>query len=631
MDGTVAIMKRLLIICMAVCLLSGSTIGCSPKAPSTTLKPEMTEEELSMAAAKETPYMSVFGGYVGKRVEGNLKNWVYSSYEGNPLILDSIRQRDIKNLGEVVEFWYGMFAPGLLRGSAYSYRIDRDEKLKDIVDDYVGQLWACWNEYGHLTYLPSEEEMTVGDPGALQMMMSGLIEWYQATGSERALKLAEELADRFYRMAEEKGISSTIPILPISQLYAITGDLRHKELMDRFETAWNWTGNFLNAGLAGSEYFELPTRRWDHAFEVEALGKLYRARQDDKYLEAMDQLWTSITKLERRSTGGFTTQETAIGSPYGEGSSETCANIAWTSLTVEYAKLFKSSYAIDELEMSFLNVILGAQGVAGRWWTYDTPQEGYRLAAIDELVWQSEPGSPEYSCCAANCALGIGLLHDWGTFRDDKGIYLNYYGESEFLTTTPGGSAIVLSQQTDYPYGGTVRVVLNMQKDETFDLNLRIPSWSEKSTVRINGKKMESPNKGVYYGINRKWKNGDTIELTLDMDLHYWAAGDKLAGNVSLYRGPLLMAIDSRFNGKWDGSRPEIDVLNMNEKASVSSVFPQPMVLLTVKDSYGDELVLCDFATAGQSGTYYTTWFKTDQLQMPEFIKGECIWNQRPQ
>ena len=53
------------------------------------------------------------------------------------------------------------------------------------------------------------------------------------------------------------------------------------------------------------------------------------------------------------------------------------------------------------------------------------------------------------------------------------------------------------------------------------------------------------------------------------------------------------------------------------------------MILATLEDAEGNELTLCDFATAGQSGTYYTTWFRTDQLSPAVLARNECCWNQR--
>ena len=52
------------------------------------------------------------------------------------------------------------------------------------------------------------------------------------------------------------------------------------------------------------------------------------------------------------------------------------------------------------------------------------------MAAIDELTWQSAQGSPEFSCCMSNSALGVSTLSKWATFRDASGIYVNYYGKA---------------------------------------------------------------------------------------------------------------------------------------------------------------------------------------------------------
>ena len=50
---------------------------------------------------------------------------------------------------------------------------------------------------------------------------------------------------------------------------------------------------------------------------------------------------------------------------------------------------------------------------------------------------------------------------------------------------------------------------------------LRIPSWAEGSRVRVNDGEYVSANAGAYHTITREWKNGDTIELELSMNIHF--------------------------------------------------------------------------------------------------------------
>lgn len=55
-------------------------------------------------------------------------------------------------------------------------------------------------------------------------------------------------------------------------------------------------------------------------------------------------------------------------------------------------RLTGSSIVADELELSTFNAVLGAQSPSGRWWTYNTPMDGVRLASAHDIVFQARAG-----------------------------------------------------------------------------------------------------------------------------------------------------------------------------------------------------------------------------------------------
>ncbi len=588
---------------------------------------ELDSKDREDAALKGTQYLAHFGGYVGARVDANLKNWLYDAYESNPLMLDSVRQNGETDIAGQVDFWFGMFTPCLLRGAAGCYEMERDPVLYEKMERIVADALACLDEYGSLEYDAEGEEFPLINPSWL----NGAIEWYMSSSSPAALELSIRLGDYYIEQAETRGINDTMPIGGIAQLYLETGEARFYQLLEKYILAWGWTGgDYKNAAENGVEYCETLRNNWENVFEVAALGPIGEALGDSGYEDALQYMVESIILTDRRSTGANTTAEGAVGSPYEAGSAETCGNVSWAYLLAEAAGRAKRSDLIDELELTFWNAVLGAQDMAGRWWTYDTPQEGYRVASIQELNWQAVQGAPEFSCCMSNAALGIGTLSDWALTRDDTGIYVNYFGESEMVAATPAGNLIRLTQRTGYPADGTVRLTLEPEEAEAFSLNIRVPIWSENTQISVNGKRLEKPLAGGYYKITKTWESGDTVELSLDMSPHYWAAEKTHLGQISVYRGPVLLALDSRFEPEWDGRAQALDLESFSPELTVSEEgYPSPAVLLKARNAAGETVTLCDFATAGQSGTRYTTWFDNSQLVPPRLARGACCWNQR--
>jgi DUF1680 family protein len=64
---------------------------------------------------------------------------------------------------------------------------------------------------------------------------------------------------------------------------------------------------------------------------------------------------------------------------------------------------------------------------------------------------------------------------------------------------------------------------------------------------------------GTYLALNREWRTGDQIELSLDFTPRYWVGAEAYEGKLSVYRGPLLYAYDARYNDVDPGALPAVD------------------------------------------------------------------------
>ncbi|SFC92843.1 Beta-L-arabinofuranosidase, GH127, partial [Zunongwangia mangrovi] len=76
-----------------------------------------------------------------------------------------------------------------------------------------------------------------------------------------------------------------------------------------------------------------------------------------------------------------------------------------------------------------------------------------------------------------------------------------------------------------------------------FDLKLRVPGWATKEfIVKINGKEESvEATPGTYLTLSRKWKDGDTVELTMPFGFHLDPVMDQ-QNIASLFYGPVLLA-----------------------------------------------------------------------------------------
>src|SRR4029077_8254744 len=99
-------------------------------------------------------------------------------------------------------------------------------------------------------------------------------------------------------------------------------------------------------------------------------------------------------------------------------------------------------------------------------------QIGERCPTLYDLRWQEGTGVQLLSCCALNGPRGLAMLSHWAVMRTENGIAVNYYGPCDVTAGTPAGHTVLLSQSTDYPISGAVRLTVTPEQPERFVLGL---------------------------------------------------------------------------------------------------------------------------------------------------------------
>jgi hypothetical protein len=157
----------------------------------------------------------------------------------------------------------------------------------------------------------------------------------------------------------------------------------------------------------------------------------------------------------------------------------------------------------------------------------------------------------ELKCPCCSGTLGQ-ILADYGMSAYSIGehsILVNLYVPSR-LSWRQRGRNVTLEQSTGYPLDSEVMMVVKTATPETFSIGLRIPAWAgAASSLALNGKRLEQPlTPGTFHPIQRTWRDGDRIELTLDRPLRLEAVDDKHPDQLALVHGPLaLFSVGNRF------------------------------------------------------------------------------------
>jgi DUF1680 family protein len=146
----------------------------------------------------------------------------------------------------------------------------------------------------------------------------------------------------------------------------------------------------------------------------------------------------------------------------------------------------------------------------------------------------------------------------------DDGPYVNLFVDGD-ATLDVGGKRVNIQQKTRYPWDGKVEITVSPESAvQEFALHVRVPGWSrgeawpsnlysflnpsqQKPALELNDEAQSvEPVKG-YAVIDRAWKPGDKVTLTLPMPTERVIANEQVVadrGRVALLRGPLVYCVE---------------------------------------------------------------------------------------
>lgn len=210
-----------------------------------------------------------------------------------------------------------------------------------------------------------------------------------------------------------------------------------------------------------------------------------------------------------------------------------CGAYAHFKLTRYLLRVTRDSRYGDSMERVMYNTVLGSRPLEsdGEAFYYsDYNFKGKRVYSIH--IWP---------CCSGTLPQVAADYRISSYFRDGRDIYVNLYLPST-VRWTADGKNISLTQQTDYPLEETVRMKLTLSHSAKFALSLRIPSWAYGASASINGKQAPGPvAAGGFLRLERKWRSGDEIALTLPMSPRLEAINTRHPDIVALINGPLVL------------------------------------------------------------------------------------------
>lgn len=422
-------------------------------------------------------------------------------------------------------------------------------------------------------------------------MYEAAIAYYQATGKDQWLKIAEKNAQHINRVFFEgdPNYNNGKPVnqapgheeleLALTKLYRLTQNPRYLEMAQKFLAIRGKTYQPQGEGVMSAEYSQqhLPVAEQRQAaghavraaYLYSSMAEVAALSASSEYQAALNSIWQDIVNTKMSITGGLGAVRGIEGFgpayvlPNKDAYNETCAAVGNVFFNFRMFLQTRDATFMDVAEVALLNNALAGVNLAGNRFFYVNPLEADGTTPFN----QGQAGRAPWfntACCPSNIARLIpqvaGMLY---AYEADT-IYTNFYASSTTKIPLPTAT-VALQQQTSYPFDGQVLIQVNPSTATVFEIRLRIPNWCRSTqfvpgdlyqylnssnatwSVSINGSPYDATLENGFAVIRRKWQPGDEIQLYLPMPVRFSRSNEAVAANrrrVAITRGPLVFAAE---------------------------------------------------------------------------------------
>jgi len=542
-----------------------------------------------------------------------------------------------------------------LEATAYVYGVTKDEELNKLMDEIIDVIGKCQREDGYI-HTPVIIEQRKEQSGAKEFkdnldfetynmghLMTAACVHYRATGKTSLLNVAKKSADYLCGLYKKSPqILANNAICPshymgVIEMYRTTGDARYLELakglIDIRDIVKDGTDHNQDRLL-----FRKHTEAVGHAVRANYLyagvADVYAETGDSSLLSVLETVWNDVTYRKMYITGatgalydgaspdGSKDYESIqlVHQAYGRAYqlpnitsyNESCATVGFALWNWRMLAITAQARFADILELTLYNGVLSAISLDGKEFFYTNP-----LRTVDNLPFELRWSRQRQTyincfCCPPNTVRTIAEVGSYAYSMSDEGVWVNLYGSNMLDTEFSDGSKIKLTQKTDYPWDGTIRITMDETPQKELSVFLRIPDWANGAVVKVNDKLAgDNLKTEQYFEIKRKWSAGDVIEFIMPMPVQLIEANplaEEIRNQVAVKRGPIVYCLES------------IDLPDGVKMADVAiSATTKPEVHFE-KDLLGGVTVLKAQAKVLAGGDWGNTLYREISHQKPKVV-----------
>ena len=403
-------------------------------------------------------------------------------------------------------------------------------------------------------------------------LIQAAVAHHRTTGATDLLDIARRFADHiddtFGPGKAIDGICGHAEIeTALVELYRETGERRYLDLAGYFVDRHGH--GLLNVGdkhgtAPGPAYCQdrVPLREAENV-EGHAVRQLYllagaadvaTETGEPELRAAVERLWSAMTATKTHLTGGLGARHEweDFGDPFELPSDrtycETCAAVASIHYSWRMALLTGRTRYSDLVERTLYNGLLAGVSLDGEKWLYVNPlqvRDGYEDTGDDQTSRRTRWF--RCACCPPNVMRLLASLPHYLASADADGLQIHQYATGRTGADLSAGP-VAVETATDYPWNGRIAfTVAATPAGSDWTLSLRIPHWSMRKNVSVNGTSVEPTVDGGWLRLHRTWAEGDHIVLDLDVEPRLTSADprvDAVRGSAAIERGPLVYCLE---------------------------------------------------------------------------------------
>ena len=558
-------MKQYLLLAASAFLLQ----GCQ------TSKEDIKEQPLKMIEQIDFSHVKINDNFWSPRLSKHVSATL-------PVCIDQIenqtgRIRNFENAAKGEGEHSGIFFDDsdvykALEGMAYSLINNPDPELEKKADEWIDKFAAAQQPDGYIntfyTLTGLDKRWTNMDKHEMYCaghMIEAGVAYYQAAGKRKLLDVCIRMTDHMmgqFGPGKRHWVPGHEEIeLALVKLYQTTQEQKYLDFAYwLLEERGHGHGTMGDEGKWDPVYYQdiVPVRQLTdisgHAVRCMYLycgmADVAALKNDTGYIAAMDRLWDDVVHRNMYITGGIGSSRDNEGFtedydlPNLDAYCETCASVGMVLWNQRMNQLTGDSKYIDVLERSLYNGALAGISLGGDRFFYVNPLESKGDHHRQE--WYG------CACCPSQLSRFLPSIGNYIYASSDDALWVNLYiGNTGQIRI--GETDILLTQETDYPWDGSVKLTISTSQPLEKEIRLRIPNWCKTYDLSINGKRINvSEEKG--YAVIKDWKSQDVIALDMDMPVEIVAADPHVKENFgkrAIQRGPLVYCMEEIDNPEY--------------------------------------------------------------------------------